>query len=398
MAAARDTAGKAPNDAPSGDPSGERPEPPKGGSGIKPPAAALDAGSVIEALDKLFEPIMSSVHRAIMAKAVAYTDVRNMHDQQRADRGYLLGALLRVAEAGQPAPSAAHPVEGLYIGEEDISRAYRTRLQERGLFLLPNVVWTMPADAAGNVIIEVEYAVADIEGRYWPAAVRVAGMGNDRVAQQRGGTGDKAMPRALSAAYKEAVCRLLGVAIPLHDPEAHDKAHLPLPPASPRPSNQQRGDRPPSMTMAEEDEFRDKVLDGITNAQSAAAIDRLMGRDDFKAKLKAVGSRTRKKIEDEAAECKQRLGGGEDRRLDDRRQDDRRDDRRQDSRREPERDTRDDTARDPDKDRRDRDQYDERSRGGRDAGTSRDGYDRGRNDDRGHRGAYGADLDDDIPF
>lgn len=302
---------------------GEKPTPPKGGSAVKPPAAAapaFDSASLKQALDQL----SALAHAAIRQRSETIADAAALRDQQRADRAHLTAALITVFSEKQPTPEQPHPVEGLYLGEVDILTAYRVGLLNAGILLLPNVVQHIPPDRDGNTHLVVEYNIVDREGRQWPAAVRVAATGNDK---GRSGTGDKGAARAMTAAWKEAICRLAFLTTGF-EIETQDYAHAAPSPAS-RPSQQR--EQKPSLTLKEEDAFRERVLGTLANLNSAAEVDKLMGRDDVKAKLALVSKKSRDAIEGEAAECKRRLNPeqGE-------RRQERRDDRRAGSRREAE--------------------------------------------------------------
>lgn len=253
------------------------------------------------------QPVLHGINTAIMAKAASYNDSRHMIDVQRADRASLLSTLNAII--GKVEVNMVETADGAdgqrYLSEGRILEAYREHFVEAGLHLLPNVVQTFPADQSGTVIVEVEFALADGDGRLWSPCCRVSGAGNDRVAHQRGGSGDKALARAMSAAYKEAICRLLHLPRG-HDPERFNLAHE-QPIAGVRPSNQaNRPERQKPLTMAEEDDIRGRIIAKINDTSEMADLDNLLKHEKTKEYMARLGSRSRGLIE--RAEADQRRG------------------------------------------------------------------------------------------
>lgn len=280
---------------------GSKPTPPTGGPTETPPTGVKAKADSPSYMEQALASLMVHVERAILAKASSYTDAKHMIDAQRSDRAALLSKL-HIALSERVEGAEDHPVEGLYLSETDLVLRYREKLRAGGLFLLPTVVEVIPADASGNIGVIVEFAVADTEGRLWPAAVRVTGVGNDRIA--RGLNGPLAMPRAMSSAWKEAVTRIAFIG------RGYDVEKHVVPPDAPasRPSNSKA--REPALSLADEDDFRKRVIAKLEEAESLSQIDALLGHKRTVELLAKVSSRTRKAIEDVEREMRRRCDYG----------------------------------------------------------------------------------------
>lgn len=105
-----------------------------------------------------------------------------------------------------------------YASEADILTGIRGAMITAGLILIPSTTAT-ETDQHGNTTIMVSYTLAHVSGEVWPEKMVVPGCGND--VAKNGRIGDKAIPKALTAANKYALSKLFQIAT--HDDPEKDE-------------------------------------------------------------------------------------------------------------------------------------------------------------------------------
>lgn len=96
-----------------------------------------------------------------------------------------------------------------FAGDADFLRAIRPAMVEAGLLMLPEHEIVSLDEKTGNAYVRINYTLAHKDGDIWPFKVVSVGCGNDRTKDGR--DGDKAIPKALTAAQKYALRHLFQI-------------------------------------------------------------------------------------------------------------------------------------------------------------------------------------------